>query len=201
MIAAPRTSDGGMLALSIAEKAANLSGKRVLSLSFSMSRDAAERERAHRAAEEAVKAELDKGNDTAMLTIGDISVYSTFQYLAEPLKAQGYEVRMIAGVPSFCAAAARLNRSLTEMNSPILIVPAGDKTALEASLDFPGTKVLMKSGRQLPKVLRTLSERGLSECSALVNRCGLEGEEVIDGLGGLDPEKSAGYFATIIVKP
>ena len=48
-----------------------------------------------------------------MLNLGDVSIYATFGYLQEILQAQGYATAMAAGVPSFCAAAARLNQPLT----------------------------------------------------------------------------------------
>ena len=56
-----------------------------------------------------------------MPNLGDVSIYSTFCYLMEEIRAMEYEIRMVAGVPSFCAVAARLGISLTEMNTPLHI--------------------------------------------------------------------------------
>ncbi len=61
----------------------------------------------------AVRQYLDAGQDVAMLNIGDVSYDATFGYLQEILQAGGYATAMAAGVPSFCAAAARLNVPLT----------------------------------------------------------------------------------------
>ena len=58
----------------------------------------------------------------------------------------------------------------------------------------------MKSGRQLPRVLDTLSDAGLLEKSALVCNCGMPEEQVWDDLAHDRPEGNAGYFATILVK-
>ena len=67
---------------------------------------------------------------------------------ADILQAQGYATAMAAGVPSFCAAAARLNQPLTGgMDAPLTIAPG---SRADEVLDAPGTKVLMKTGRQLP---------------------------------------------------
>lgn len=102
---------------------------------------------------------------------------------------------MIPGVPSFCAAAARLGTSLTLGEVPLHIIPVtGD---WEALLDVPGTKVLMKAGRRLPQVAQALRERGLLEQSALVRDCGLPTEAVCTELERAEP---AGYFTTVIVK-
>lgn len=198
VVAAPRTKSGEMLALDIASGAVDMKGKTVLPLYFSMERDKAPRHAAHLAAAEAVRAHLDGGRDVAMLNLGDVSIYATFSYLMELLGAQGYETVMVPGVPSFCAVAARLGVSLTEMDSPLHIAPGS--MALDAVLDQPGTKVLMKSGLQLPAVLEALEARGALGSSMLVQNCGLPEEEVYGNLSQSRPEGRHGYFSTIIVK-
>lgn len=198
VIAAPRTKSGGMLALDIASGAVDMKGKTVLPLYFSMERDKAARHGAHLAAAEAVREHLDGGRDVAMLNLGDVSIYATCSYLMELLKARGYETVMVPGVPSFCAVAARLGVSLTEMDSPLHIAPGG--VDLDAALDQPGTRVLMKSGRQLPAVLEALEARGILGTSMLVQNCGLPGEAVYGDLSQSRPEGRNGYFSTIIVK-
>ena len=105
---------------------------------------------------------------------------------------------MIAGVPSFCASAARLGVSLTEMNQGLHILPGSADT--EAALALPGTKVLMKSGQQLPTILHSLESRGLLAESMLVENCGLPGEAVYQDLSRERPPEHTGYFATLIVR-
>ena len=77
---------------------------------------------------------------------------------------------------------------------------AGKSTLLSlmAGLDLPGTKILMKSGRELPQVLAVLQEKGLLDRAQLVANCGLPGELVCRDLRELD--QPVGYYATIIVK-
>lgn len=196
VIAAPQTAGGRMLALDIARGAVGLDGKTILPLRFAMSRDPEMLRASHEEAARAVKEYLDAGQDVAMLNLGDVSVYATFGYLQEILEAEGYKTVMIPGVPSFCAAAARLGRSLTEMDLPVHIVPAGG-FPLEEALDLPGTKVLMKSGRALPQVLEALESRGLLESSAMVQNCGLPGEQAAESLK--DAPQSGSYFTTLLV--
>ena len=109
VLAAPQTASGQMLALDIARRAlgSELDGKTILPLQFAMSRDAAVLRASHETAASAVRPFLDAGQDVAMLNLGDVSIYATFGYLQEILQAQGYATAMAAGVPSFCAAAAR----------------------------------------------------------------------------------------------
>lgn len=80
---------------------------------------------------------------------------------------------------------------------PLTIAPG--RCAAEV-LAAPGAKVLMKSGRQLPETLAALADAGLLSRSAMVCNCGLPNEEVWPDLTDYDPARSAGYFATILVK-
>ena len=198
VIAAPQTASGEMLALSIAQGAAELGGKTVLPLSFAMSRDAAVRAAGYAHAADAIAPELDAGRDVAMVNLGDVSIYATFGYLQEILEAEGCKTVMLPGVTSFCAAAARLGQSLTGgMEQPLTIAPG--RCAAEV-LAAPGAKVLMKSGRQLPETLAALADAGLLSRSAMVCNCGLPNEEVWPDLADYDQARPAGYFATILVK-
>ena len=187
-----------MLALDIARGAVGLDGKTILPLRFAMSRDPEVLHASHEEAARAVKEYLDAGQDVAMLNLGDVSVYATFGYLQEILEAAGYKTVRIPGVPSFCAAAARLGQSLTGgMEAPLTIAPGRHAAEVLAA---PGTKALMKSGRQLPETLAALAEAGLLGCSAMVCNCGLPDEEVWPDLSACDVSRPAGYFATILVK-
>ena len=191
VIAAPQTASGEMLALSIAQGAAELGGKTILPLSFAMSRDAAVRAEGYARAADAIAPELDAGRDVAMVNLGDVSIYATAYYVLDELRRRGYDTRMVPGVASFSAVAAALGRSLTEMELPLHIYPAG-ASDLDAALAQPGTKVLMKSGKAA-----ALSRHGLAEDSAMVADCGLPTQQVFETMTGL-PEKIS-YFATVIV--
>ena len=199
--AAPQTASGQMLALEIARRAmgAELDEKVIVPLHFVMSRDPAALHTSHREAVQAVRPYLDAGQDVAMLNLGDVSIYATFGYLQEILQAEGYPTAMAAGVPSFCAAAARLNIPLTGgMDTPLTIAPG---SWAERVLDTPGTKVLMKSGRQLPALLQLLEETGRLSGSALVSSCGLPEEAVYPDLSTARPDpEQPDYFSTVLVK-
>ena len=181
VLAAPQTASGQMLALDIARRAlgSELDGKTILPLQFAMSRDAAVLRASHETAASAVRPFLDAGQDVAMLNLGDVSIYATFGYLQEILQAQGYATAMAAGVPSFCAAAARLNQPLTGgMDAPLTIVP----------------------GSRADEVL---DAHGALSRSALVCSCGLPDETIFPDLSTARPPQDgskAGYFATVLVK-
>lgn len=198
VIAAPQTEAGRMVALEIAQGAADLAGKHILPLQFPMSRDRTVLQQAHRQLAAQVQAYLDAGQDVALLSLGDVSVYSTYGYLEALLRPLGYHAVRIPGVPSFCAAAARLGRDLTGgMEQPLTIAPGPQA---ETILDAPGTKVLMKTGRQLPATREVLRQRGLLEKSAMVCNCGMPEELVFPTLSEVDPVLCTSYFTTLLIK-
>lgn len=188
VVAAPRTREGRTLALDIARGAMDLTGKVLLFLDFAMSRSERTLADTH---------QLAAGQDVALLTLGDVSVYSSFCYVMDLVRVAGYETVMIPGVPSFCASAAALGRSLTEMNEPLHILPAGGHLSLPEALALPGTKVLMKAGRQLPQAVAELERQGLAGTSALVMNCGLPDQQLCPTLH--EYQGQTGYFATLLV--
>lgn len=171
--------------------------KPCLSLHLPMTRDQHVLDESHRAAAELVADTLRKSKDVALLTLGDPSVYSTCIYIQDRVQAMGLNAKMIAGVPSFCAAAAALGESLTEADKPLRILPAS-YPCMEPELDAPGVKVLMKSGKQFAKVKRLLEEKGLSAHTGLVQNCGMPDEALYPRLTAAGD--AAGYFSLLIVK-
>ncbi len=197
VIAAPQTRSGEMLALDIVRGAVDLAGKTILPLSFTMSQDKAVLQASHEAAADAVQAHLDRGEDVAMPNLGDVSIYATWGYVMQVLEGRGYETVMIPGVPSFCAAAARLNATLVSWGSPLHIIPVG-KGPVAPLVEQPGGKVLMKAGRGLSEIAQALGRTGQLDRAALVEDCGLPTERVWTDWDRLPQD--VGYFATVIVK-
>ncbi|MBD5152425.1 MAG: precorrin-2 C(20)-methyltransferase [Oscillibacter sp.] len=197
IIAAPQTKSGETLALDIVRQAVSLEEKTVLPLYFPMGRDKSRWSAAHEQAAEEICARLDAGQDVAVPNLGDVSIYSTFGYLMDLLRQRGYEAVMIPGVPSFCAAAARLGTVLVSGDTPLHIIPA-NSGSLMPLLELPGAKVLMKAGRDLPQTVQALRKAGQLERAALVENCGLPNEKIFPKL---EPAaEKAGYFTTILVK-
>ena len=133
----------------------------------------------------------------AKLNLGDVSIYATWGYVMEIVRAKGYQTAMVPGIPSFCAAAARLDAILVSWGSPLYVIPVG-KEPLTPQLEQPGGKVLMKAGRSFPQIVEALKRTGQLDRAALVEDCGLPGERVCTDLG--ECPENIGYFATVIVK-
>ena len=206
VIAAPRTGNGDMVALDIVWRTGVLAGsaeesdKKILAMDFTMDKDPAKRKENYRKNAEAAASYLDNGQDVAMVTLGDVSLYSTVHYIADELISRGYEIIMVPGVPSFSAAAASLGIPLAEMDAPVHIIPSVRNNS-DDYLDLPGTKVLMKAGRHLHRTLDELDRRGLLDVTSLAVNCGMDDEILIKRLGDDEPlPDKTGYFTTVIVR-
>lgn len=209
IIAAPRTGNGDMVALDIVWRTGILSesaesaeefDKKILAMDFTMDKDPAKRKENYRKNAEAAARYLDNGQDVAMVTLGDVSLYSTVHYIADELISRGYEIIMVPGVPSFSAAAASLAIPLAEMDAPVHIIPSVRNNS-DDYLDLPGTKVLMKAGRHLHRTLDELDRRGLLDVTSLAVNCGMDDEILIKKLGDNEPlPDKTGYFTTVIVR-
>ena len=209
VIAAPRTGNGDMVALDIVWRTGVLAGtaeiaeesdQKILAMDFTMDKDPAKRKENYRKNAEAAARYLDNGQDVAMVTLGDVSLYSTVHYIADELISRGYEIIMVPGVPSFSAAAASLTIPLAEMDAPVHIIPSVRNNS-DDYLDLPGTKVLMKAGRHLHRTLDELDRRGLLDVTSLAVNCGMDDEILIKRLGDNEPlPDKTGYFTTVIVR-
>ena len=195
--AMPRTSGDDTVALDIVRQVVPAEGKEILPLDFVMTRDPAALEQQHQRLAALLQEALDAGRDTAVVNLGDVSIYSTFSYLAQLLAPKGYEVSWVPGVPSFWAAACALGVSLTEAKKPLHIFPGSYDIA--KALSSEGGKVLMKSGKQLPQVLDAIAQAGLREKAAMVSNCGMENQKLCPNLE--EAQGTEGYFTTILVRP
>ena len=199
IIAAPQTRSGATLALDIVQQAVNLKDKQILYLPFAMTRDEQILKQSHEKAVEHLIAALQAGDDVAMLNIGDVSLYATFNHIKTQVQNAGYRTVMIPGIPSFCAVAAILDENLTpEMNTAVHIVPA-DAAEFDAMLSLDGTKIIMKAGKTLHDVKRALKKANQYEKALLVQNCGLPGEKIVRSLD--DTEDEGSYFSTLLVTP
>lgn len=172
--------------------------KEILCMPFPMIKDEKKLKIAHEKIYSAIANELKQEHHVGFLTIGDPSVYSTYLYMHTRAKEAGFEARMVSGVPSFCAVAARLGISLGEGTEEIHIIPASYDIA--ETLSYKGTRVYMKSGKKLKELIEALrSDHRTVDCEVCgVANCGMENEQVYHSLEELEGAKD--YLTTIIVK-
>ncbi len=192
IIAVPRTNGKTTIALDIVKENVDLSDKDIMICDFAMSNDRAVVENAHKIIVDKVVKCLEDGKSVALINIGDVSIYSTYSYIAELVEKQGYETKRIAGVPSFCSVAEKLNISLTDLLSPIHIYPAMYED-LDVICQMDGTKILMKN-----KLSIESDKEILKKYKAMaVQNCGLITENICHDIEKI---KDGNYFTTIVVK-
>lgn len=195
IIAVPKGGSGEQTALNIA--AEFIQGKPILHCEMPMTRDQDVLNACHERAADAICAQLDAGKNIAFLTLGDPAIYSTYWYVHRRVRARGYAVEIVPGIPSFCAAAARLGQALCEGSQMLHIIPASH-TSTKEGLELSGNKILMKAGRSILEVRDLLEASGKLNTASLVERCSMEGERVVRDLHDL--EDPTGYFSVILVR-
>lgn len=172
-----------------------LAAKELTAVSMPMVKDRGALRESHAAAASMIKSYLDSGRNVVFLTIGDPAIYSTFNYIRYILEADGYEVELVSGIPSFVAAAASLGVSLAEWDEPLHVLPAL-YNAHEEALKWPGNYVLMKSAGRMPDVKQMLSLYEFDVTAA--ENCGMENEKLYRSVNEIPDD--AGYFTLIIAK-
>ena len=159
-----------------------------------MTKDKDRLEKSHREGTQKVAEVLDAGKDAAFLTLGDPTVYATSMYIHQRIAGMGYRTSIVSGVPSFCAAAAKLGVSLGEKQEQIHIIPASYD--VEAAMQLPGTKILMKAGKKMPVVRQCVKEH--HGWAAMVENCGMAEEHL--WINAEDMPEHPGYYTLVIVK-
>lgn len=175
-----------------------ISQKTIFSMPFPMHKDEEKLSCFYEEMYQKIAVYLKKGQHAAFLTIGDPSVYSTYMYLEKRVKEHGGKTEMISGVPSFCAAAARLGISLGERDEQIHIIPTS--YSVRETRQLSGTRIYMKSGKKLDELKQMLQEEMQDRVLEIywITNCGMETETFGSGLDGLQPE--LGYLTIVIVK-
>ena len=171
-----------------------LAQKELVPIPMPMVRDRKLLQEAHIRGARLIENYLDQGKNVVYLTLGDPSVYCSFSYLQQILLSEGYAVETVPGVPSFCAAAARLNLPLTEWDEPLHLVPAVHET--KGSLREPGTYVLMKASSRMAET-KELLRNSKKEVFAVEN-CGMATEKIYRGVEEIPDD--AGYLSLLIAK-
>ena len=171
-----------------------LKEKQILFLPMPMIKDKEKLRKIHARGAEVIEQLLEKGWNLAFLTLGDPTVYSTCMYIEQMIEQDGYQVETVSGIPSFCAAAARLNQPLGEQEEQIHILP-GSYEAGEG-IQLPGTKILMKTGKKMGQIKEFL--QGSSQDICLVENCGMGDERIVRSVEEISED--AGYYSLLIVK-
>ncbi|HHX61202.1 MAG TPA: cobalt-factor II C(20)-methyltransferase [Epulopiscium sp.] len=150
----------------------------------------ADREDKIYAAYQIVESYLLEGKTVAFLTIGDPFVYSTYIYLLEHFRGEGYDIETVPGITSFCASASIAGVPLVIGDENLLILP-GNK--IEEVEEQPYI-VIMKVYKQEEKIIDHLESKGYTY--TYIKRAGREGQEVLTDKEAIKNNRE--YMALII---
>ncbi len=198
VIAVPEAGEGERTALSIVEQ--YLGKKELIACRFAMKKDITERQKCREIAAGQIISFLDSGKDVGFITLGDPTTYSTYMYVHEIIVNKGFSAVIIPGISSYTAAAAALGIALCEGDEMLTVIPAGHGENIDELLDYPGNKVIMKSGKNLAFVLAGLKKRGYGNRTKLARRVTMGGQHLFDSIEDYEKSPGSGYFTIAIVK-
>ncbi len=173
----------------------------VVELIFPMQKEQDELEGEWEEAASEVVEHLRRHGEGAFITIGDVSLYSTFIYVQRILEVQHPDliIEMVPGIPSFSAMTALLGMPYGQGDDRIAILPAtfGPERIGAVLREFE-TVILMKVNRVLDEVLDTLEQLGLTEHATFVTKCGMPDQDVVYDVRTLRGQRPS-YFSILLI--
>ena len=148
---------------------------------------------------------VDKGERVVFLAQGDISLFSTGSYLSKELEKYHPEclVKLIPGVTSFSAAAAKSRLPLAFQEEQLLVLPVPDsyeelKVMLSDAALNKRVVVLLKLGKKWEWVKPLLEELGLIESSIFAERIGFSDQQILRASD--QPSGTRPYFSLLLIR-
>lgn len=140
---------------------------------------------------------LGRGCEVALLSEGDPFFYGSSMYLFDRL-ARDYPNEVVPGVTGMSGCWAQARLPICHGDDVLCVLPGTlDEAALTARLQGADAAVIMKVGRNLPKIRRALAAAGLLDRAVFVER-GTMGDQRITPLIAL-AESPAPYFSLVLV--
>lgn len=140
---------------------------------------------------------LDRGCEVALLSEGDPFFYGSSMYLFDRL-ARDYPNEVVPGVTGMSGCWAQARLPICHGDDVLCVLPGTlDEATLTARLQGADAAVIMKVGRNLPKIRRALAAAGLLDRAVFVER-GTMGDQRITPLISL-AESPAPYFSLVLV--
>tara|TARA_Y100001968_G_scaffold319786_1_gene351824 strand:+ start:597 stop:1325 length:729 start_codon:yes stop_codon:yes gene_type:complete len=174
---------------SLAEKIASkwiTKDKKKLPLHFPMVVDQSILKRAWRSAGNELMKMIEKGEKVVFIAQGDISLFSTGSYISKELEKNHPKcfIKLIPGVTSFSAAAAKSQLPLAFQEEQLLVLPVPDsasklKDILSEAISLERVVVLLKLGKKWEWVRPLLQELDLIESSVFAQKIGFADEKIV----------------------
>jgi len=151
----------------------------------------------YEAAAAIVATRLDTGHDVALLCEGDPFFYGSAMYVFDRLRAT-YPTVVTPGITSMSGCWAQARLPMTHGDDVLTVMPGTlDADALAARLAGSDAAVIMKVGRNLPKIRTALQSAGLAERALYVERGTMPDGRMMP-LAELTEDR-APYFSLVLV--
>lgn len=149
------------------------------------------------AAARAVAGHLDAGRTVAVLSEGDPMFYGSYMHLHVRL-AQHYPTQVIAGVTGMSGCWSQVGAPIAQGDDVLSVLPGTlEEAELVRRLREADAAVIMKVGRNLPKIRRALAAAGRLPRALYVERGTMAGSQAVPlAARGEEP---APYFAIVLV--
>lgn len=140
---------------------------------------------------------LKAGRDVALLCEGDPFLYGSAMYLFDRVSV-AYPAEVVPGVTGMSGCWTRANQPMAHGDDVLSVMPGTlDEASLVARLKLCDAAVIMKVGRNLPKICRALNEAGLFGRAIYVERGTMDGERIVKLCEREDGP--APYFSMVLV--
>ena len=141
--------------------------------------------------------EMEQGRSCAVLCDGDPFFYGSFMHLWRRL-AHRFPTEVVPGVTSMTGAWVRAQAPITWGDDVLTVLPGTlPEAELTRRLAETDAAVIMKLGRNLPKVRRALAASGLLERAIYVEHATMPGQAITRLADKSDDE--APYFSIVLV--
>lgn len=170
----------------------DIADKTVIGLDMPMSKDKEYVSKKHEENAKIIESYLIRNKNVVFLTLGDVSLYSTFAYLCERVQRDGFTCEKISGIPAFIAALTKADELFVRGNKSVHILTG--ESFLKEKLKKDDCYVIMKPAGNIEAIKHKLRKEEMSAYA--VSRCTMDGEQVYKDIDML-PE-DAGYFTVII---
>ena len=144
-----------------------------------------------------LSARLDTGTDVALLCEGDPFFYGSSMYLFDRLRG-AYRSEVVPGVAGMSGCWAQAATPIVHGDDVLTVLPGTlDEDRLAARLQGCDAAVIMKVGRNLPKIRAALARAGVAERAIYVERGTMPGQRILPLSDLLD--EPAPYFSMVLV--
>ena len=178
------------------------SDQNVGELTFTNITDQGELAHQYQKAADSIWSHLERGEDCALVGLGDLLVYGPSAFVIESLRREhpAVEMEVIPGISSINAAAARALVPLALLDERIAIITGrSDDDFIKETLHSFDTVVFMKVNRVFDRILGILEELNLVGQCVYIKRCTTRDEEIITDVRKLRGQE-LDHFSLLIVR-